>query len=144
MKTKIISGLAAFLIVLTFNSCSKKKGCMDKDSTNFDSSAQQDDGSCQYKGNVVLWMQNALPPGYSVNTYIDGAFQGNVNVTFANAPGCGTTGALTINKNLGSAKNKNCTLRMDVDSSGFATTPPTSTSATITFTANTCTSYKMN
>lgn len=33
---------------LSISSCSKKTGCMDPDSLNYDSSAQEDDGSCNY------------------------------------------------------------------------------------------------
>lgn len=136
----------AVLSIAVFSACAKKKGCMDKDSTNFDSSAQQDDGSCQYKGSIVLWMDtaNQLGPGYSEKIYLDGVFQGNINVYFAKAPGCGATGALTISRNLGTNKNQGHTLRMDIDSSGFPTTPPITATTAVNFTGNTCISYKMN
>lgn len=59
---------AAFLITLTMQSCSKKKeGCNDIDACNFDSEAEESDGSCTY---ATTWYQD-----------LDGDGLGNASVT---------------------------------------------------------------
>lgn len=48
--------LFILIIALVFVGCNKKKGCMDPAATNYDSNANQDDGSCdflRYPGNGV-------------------------------------------------------------------------------------------
>ncbi len=46
-KIAIISCIV--LVVVSFSSC-KKKGCMDPISINYDSKAEEDDGTCEYAG----------------------------------------------------------------------------------------------
>ncbi len=36
------------LTAVTITSCSKEKGCTDRDATNYSSSAEENDGSCRY------------------------------------------------------------------------------------------------
>ncbi len=50
MKKAIILSILALGFTFTFTSCKKKKGCMDLSSITYDSSAEKDDGSCQYAG----------------------------------------------------------------------------------------------
>ena len=78
--TKIGMVMLICLTVLFTNSC-KKKGCIDPDSTNYDSKAKEDDGSCQYKGSAVLWLSqsssaNAVSLGWTNLKICDG--NGNV------------------------------------------------------------------
>ena len=111
--TKIGMVMLICLTVLFTNSC-KKKGCIDPDSTNYDSKAKEDDGSCQYKGSAVLWLSqsssaNAVSLGWTNLKICDG--NGNVinnvstSIYFNSNPGCGANGATTINKNMGSNKS---------------------------------------
>ena len=83
---------------------------MDPNSTNYNSSATKDDGSCTYKGQVVYWWQqpfrdSCIAHGVaSVNVYFDNTFVGSMAVSsqfWTGTPACGGTGALTITKDLG-------------------------------------------
>ncbi len=47
MTNTLITTLCCLLLALTLNSCGKK-GCMDKDSNNYNPEATKDDGSCTY------------------------------------------------------------------------------------------------
>ena len=47
MTNTLITTFCCLLLAFTLNSCGKK-GCMDKDSNNYDPEATKDDGSCTY------------------------------------------------------------------------------------------------
>lgn len=54
-KLFVITALAT--IMFSINSC-KTKGCTGADATNFNASANSDDGTCQYNGNILLWVND--------------------------------------------------------------------------------------
>ena len=45
---KYIYLLAIIVLGAAFNGCSKKRGCMDSGALNYDTSAEKEDGSCEY------------------------------------------------------------------------------------------------
>jgi len=141
----------SFLILVTllvtafsFSSCSKE-GCTDSSATNYCSECKKDDGSCTDKGRYVIWIKTGdLSAGESVNVYIDGVLQGNIAVTFASAPSCGATGALTIEKDLGKEKSKGYSTTYKFVSNGVEDTDPNDWYVrTSNFKANTCVSYQV-
>ena len=140
------------IIALGFASCAKPdiKGCMDKDSTNYDATATVDDGNCLYKGSVVFWWGQALSQSAvdlgatTVKMTMDGTFVGSLPVSsqyFQAAPTCGTAGALTAPYDLGTKNAKSVIIiaeLMDEQNNLLNTV-----STAITLTGNACISFEI-
>ncbi len=96
------------VIAVVFSSCSKNKGCTDKNATNFNSSATKDDGSCTYSAYIVFWYNSQTAShlasdGYtSIKCSINGSVVGTSpsNASFNSAPTCGQSGSLSITQTL--------------------------------------------
>lgn len=149
----------ATLSIILLGACSKKKGCMDVNSTKYDSSAQQDDGSCTYQGKVIYWWDqtfrdscNSAPNGISassiatVQVFLNGNFVGSLPVSsqfWTSAPNCGATAALTVTENLGSSKSKTFSqYEKYLDGSGNVLA--TTTASNLTLSGNTCTTFQFS
>jgi len=48
IKTKLLIGACLSMALMMASSCKKEQGCMDSSATNYDSEAEEDDGSCTY------------------------------------------------------------------------------------------------
>lgn len=130
-----------------FNGCKKEKvkGCMDSSSKNYNPKAEEDDGSCSYSGSCVFWiLAGDISSGESANVYLDGVLQGNVSVTFYNAPSCDETGALTVHKDMGRNKYGNYSFVLKPVFNGYEYNDPADwLTASISFTGNGCTQYRI-
>ena len=111
MKIKRILFYSLF-ITLTFSSC-KKEGCTDSKAENYSEEANEDDGSCEYAGEVVVWW-NQTTSDNLMNDGIDGLYlfldgvdsgQSWTGVYWSSAPSCGDSGVWTVPKNLGNSSS---------------------------------------
>lgn len=57
------------MVGLTVTSCAKKEGCTDPDALNYDSEAEEDNGTCDYEACCTLLnvsiCESAMPQGYT-------------------------------------------------------------------------------
>ena len=112
--------LAVSLFMLP--SCAKKKGCMDANSVNFVSDAEEDDGSCKYQGKVIFWYGKDFADScvaYGVNTIVikvDGVIAGSsaASVYWVTAPSCSASGTISYTKDLGSNKTGNVSATLEL------------------------------
>jgi len=84
-----------------FSGC--KEGCKDKDATNFCSDCDEDNGTCFYTGNMVLWFNSATSAllkskghtelSYFVNEQLQ--ITKSSNIAWTGAPHCGQDQSVT-------------------------------------------------
>lgn len=123
-----------------FSACKKEEGCISPDATNFNNTAEVDDGSCTYSSEVVFWWDestatSAINDGSnSYSIYINNALQtsSSSSVYWTSSPDCGSNGSLTLSYSLGGDKSKTATYKV-IDQDDIELW-----SGSINFNANTC------
>ena len=146
--------IASLLVaVVLFNGC-KKKGCTDADASNYDSGAKSDDGSCDYKAGVSIWVSQATSTTWvgdgasTVKFYVNGSLIGSAatSVYYASSPGC-SSGSAHQMYDLGNNKTKPFTYSYVLDyptgaSAGGDTTVTVAGSGTLSA-SNSCLSIQL-
>ncbi|MDB4533548.1 hypothetical protein N9242_01655 [Vicingaceae bacterium] len=55
---QLLFAITISVFAITTTSCSKEEGCTDSTALNYQSDADEDDGSCNYNGDVSFWQYN--------------------------------------------------------------------------------------
>lgn len=150
MKKLVLIFICLFLLagLTVTNSCKKDnkiKGCTDKDSQNYDPKAQEDDGSCTYVGEVVVWYDQTASAGLvadgatALTFFINGSVVGSsaTSVYWTAAPVCGDNASITVTEDLGKVKTHAYTLSVK-DQTGFEYW-----NSVINIDANTCLQFQL-
>ena len=130
------------------NSCKKDnkiRGCMDKDSKDYNATAQEDDGSCLFDGEIVFWYDKIASDGLiadgatALTFYLGGQVIGSsaTSVFWSGSPACGQNGSITATEDLGKVKTHAYTLSVK-DQTGFEYW-----NILINIDANTCTQFQL-
>lgn len=130
------------------NSCKKDnkiRGCMDKDSKDYNATAQEDDGSCLFDGEIVFWYDKIASDGLiadgatALTFYLGDQVIGSsaTSVFWSGSPACGQNGSITATEDLGKVKTHAYTLSVK-DQTGFEYW-----NILINIDANTCTQFQL-
>jgi len=108
--------ISIFLIALTLVSCKKTiQGCTDSNAENYNFEANEDAGTCSYRGSAVFYhdsqtSQNLINAGVTnVKLYVDGNFMDAMspNIGFTFVPTCDHPDAMLMsNYGIGNLKSK--------------------------------------
>ena len=93
MKMHLLRFLVFGLTILITATCTKKKGCTDPVSYNYDADAEKDDGTCEYAGlggnaSIVAFPQHHGMPIFGSSAYPDSAY---VKFNAIESPGTNTS-----------------------------------------------------
>lgn len=90
--------LLSAILITTLNSCEDDvEGCMDKDSTNYNSEANVDNGSCKYEGKATFWYDTN---GSDATVTING-LSAFVTEFYTTNPNCNSTGCAVFTLPIG-------------------------------------------
>lgn len=109
---KTIRFLVVIVAAIALSGC-KVEGCTDPEASNYDVDANDNDGSCNYEGDLVFWYNETASAGlindgstsltYYINNQVVGSSASN---TFWNsAPNCGQNSSVTATIDLGSSQS---------------------------------------
>lgn len=111
-------------------SCTYIYGCTDYTAINYDPAAGIDDGSCYYEGEAMFWTDADYGVG-SMRVYVQSSYVGTITGYYDYAPDCGADKCVTITREPGTYAFE-----------AFADNN-TSWNGTITITANGCSTMRL-
>lgn len=124
------------VLVINMTSCKKDpiKGCTNATAENYNSNATQDNGTCQFKGSLIVWTK---PPCSNVKLYIDGSLKGTLTGTLNTKPqNCDDAGAYKIDMTWSGSSSRN--YNFSAKSNTTATCGYHEWQSTVTLNANKC------
>lgn len=86
--------ITLILIAVINISCKKEKikGCTTNTAVNYNSSAEEDDGTCKYEGSAMFWMDGSVTTNGTVDVVLNNIEKNiTVNIT-SGTPSCGESG----------------------------------------------------
>lgn len=103
MKKTVLLSLGAAAVALSLLTGCQTEGCTDPTAVNYESTADVNDGSCNYEGEVVFWYNAATSQevidffGQSLLFYVNGQLIGSTSasVYWTGAPDCGQNASIT-------------------------------------------------
>ena len=97
MKLTRILAIGVVATSMLFTSCKKEEGCTDGNAINYEEDAEEDDGSCEYKGKITFWTDEDKGCG-EIKIKMGGEVVGTLSNYSTNgvAPECGDTGWVTL------------------------------------------------
>jgi len=99
MKRTLFIGITLFTFAFAMQSCIIE-GCTDEDAANYDSAANEDDGSCYYEGEAVFWTDDDYGVG-NISVYVGGTYEGQITGYYDYAPACNASSAVTVTRSPG-------------------------------------------
>ena len=146
MKRTVYIILMVVIILPLFSGCEKKiLGCTDPNSINFNSSANVNDGSCQYEGSIVFWYDPITADTLiahkvtSLTYYVNGVVVGSSipAISWITPPDCGQNASVTVTEPFTGVTNLTYSFSVN-DQNGIVWW-----NQTVTFVANGCSSYQL-
>lgn len=100
--------------VFVFTGCTKNNGCTDSEAVNYDADAEKDDGSCQFQGNLLIWINKNTSDSlisYSIDDlhiYLDNVNVGTyaTDMYFVESPYCTDSTAFVVQETWEESRDK--------------------------------------
>ena len=147
-KTSYIFIFAVVLLLPLITGCERKiLGCTDPNSINYNASANVNDGSCQYEGSIVFWIDPitadtlAAHKVTSLIYYVNGVMVGTSDPSiqyWVTPPECGQNASVTITESLGGVTILTYPYSVTDQSGNILWN-----TGNVTFVANGCNSYQL-
>ena len=137
------------VLALGIISCTKE-GCTDEKAENYNTEANQDDGSCNYSASTIFWFNSDAAMNLAgelyttLDVYVDQVKVGSIEIDHysESAPGCGSSNGVNYTVSLGNSTSKN--VFYTIKSKDLLNNDQLITSGTATLAGGECTPIQIN